>query len=271
MQQSDKDRIIAVIGTLLVLALLLLWIALSEFRINIDELDSRKWPPVDSSEIVFGGEYVKLGDMPQPVPQEQAEAQPQESAEEPAYEGTDMSDAGQKTDIPPVTTASERPSPMKVEKKPETPEKKGPTKEELAERERIKRQKEQEAQSKKISSGIKNSFKQNSKPAAGTPGSSDGNSDSGVLSGTPGFSLKGRTPESWGATRSTLAGSIVIRVSVNRQGHVVGSPIYVGGTGPAAASIQVRQSCLAAARSSRFSVDLDAPAEQVGTITWTFK
>ena len=56
MQQSDKDRIIAVIGTLLVLALLLLWIALSEFRINIDELDSRKWPPVDSSEIVFGGE-----------------------------------------------------------------------------------------------------------------------------------------------------------------------------------------------------------------------
>jgi len=139
MQQSDKDRIIAVIGTLLVLALLLLWIALSEFRINIDELDSRKWPPVDSSEIVFGGEYVKLGDMPQPVPQEQAEAQPQESAEEPAYEGTDMSDAGQKTDIPPVTTASERPSPMKVEKKPETPEKKGTTKEELAERERIKR------------------------------------------------------------------------------------------------------------------------------------
>lgn len=155
MQQSDKDRIIAVIGTLLVLALLLLWIALSEFRINIDELDSRKWPPVDSSEIVFGGEYVKLGDMPQPVPQEQAEAQPQESAEEPAYEGTDMSDAGQKTDIPPVTTASERPSPMKVEKKPETPEKKGPTKEELAERERIKRQKEQEAQSKKSAQALK--------------------------------------------------------------------------------------------------------------------
>lgn len=271
MQQRDKDRLIAIIGTALALAVLLFWIVLSEFRVNLSELEERKWPPVDSSEIVFGGEFVKLGDMPQPVPEEIAQSQPQELAEEPAYEGTDLADAGPKADVPPAPVASERPSPMKVEKKPETPEKKGPTKEELAEQERIKRQKEQEAKSKKISSGIKNSFRQNSKPAAGTPGSTNGNSDSGVLSGTPGFSLKGRTPESWGPTRSTLAGSITIRVSVNRQGHVVGTPTYVGGTGPAAASSKVRQTCIAAARSSRFSVDLDAPAEQVGTITWTFR
>lgn len=271
MRQKDKDRTFAALGTILVLAFLFLWIALSEFRVDIADMESRKWPPVDSSEIVFGGEYVKFGDMPQPEPQQNPEPLPQESAQEPAYEGTDLRDAGPKAETPAPTVASDRPSPMKVEKKPETPEKKGPTKEELAERERIKRQKEQEAKSRKISSGIKNSFKRDNKSAKGTPGSADGNSDSGVLSGTPGFSLKGRTPESWGRTRSTLAGTIIIRVSVNRQGHVVGTPVYVGGSGPAAASLEVRRTCINAARESRFSVDLDAPAEQVGTITWTFR
>jgi hypothetical protein len=270
MQQSDKDRIFAGIGTALAVLVLLLWIMLSEFRINIADIEGRTWPPVDSSEIVFGGEFVKLGDIPLPVDQ-QAEPMPQESAEEPTYEGTDLADAGEKAEVAPTPVASEKPSPMKVEKKAETPEKKGPTKEELAEQERIKRQKEQEAQSKKISSGMKNSFSNSSKASSGTSGSSNGNSNSGALAGTPGYSLKGRTAESWGATRSTLAGSITIRVSVNRQGYVVGTPSYVAGTGPAAANSQVRQSCINAARSSRFSVDLDAPAEQVGTITWTFK
>lgn len=271
MNQRDKDRLIAILGTAMTLALLLIWIVLSEFRVNLSDIEERTWPPVDSSEIVFGGEFVKLGDLPVPVEKHDAKSLPQESAEEPAYDGTDLVDAGAKAETAPAPVASERQSPMKVEKKPEVPEKKGPTKEELAEQERIRRQKEQEAKSKQISSGIKNSFKNNNKSATGISGSTNGNSDNGVLAGTPGFSLKGRTPESWGATRSTLAGSITIRVTVNRQGHVIGTPTYVGGSGPAAASAQVRASCIQAARSSRFSVDLDAPAEQVGTITWTFK
>ena len=153
--------------------------------------------------------------MPQPVPQEQAEAQPQESAEEPAYEGTDMSDAGQKTDIPPVTTASERPSPMKVEKKPET-------RKERSDQGRTCRTRTHKATERaggteqKISSGIKNSFKQNSKPAAGTPVRPDGNSDSENVRHPRIQPSRGVLPNR-GEPHEALAGSIVIRVSVSRQ------------------------------------------------------
>ena len=133
MNQRDKDRLIAILGTAMTLALLLIWIVLSEFRVNLSDIEERTWPPVDSSEIVFGGEFVKLGDLPVPVEKHDAKSLPQESAEEPAYDGTDLVDAGAKAETAPAPVASERQSPMKVEKKPEVPEKKGPTKEELAE------------------------------------------------------------------------------------------------------------------------------------------
>lgn len=271
LQQQYKDRLVAGVGTAILMVLLAVWIAVVNLTVNLADIEERKWPPVDSAEIVFGGEFVKLGDIPQPMPDNSAKAAPSASTPEPAHDGTDRFDAGAPSKVAPDPIVSDRPSPMKVEKKPETPEKKGPSKEELAaERERIKRQQEQEEQSQKISSGIKNSFNRTGKPSEGTSGSPNGNSDSGVLGGTPGFNLNGRTAEVWGAARSSLAGSITIRVRVDRQGRVVGAS-YIGGSGPAAANSQVRNSCLSAARGSRFSVDLDAAAEQVGTITWTFR
>lgn len=268
-QPTRKDKAAAAVGTALVLTLLLVWIILARFSITITPPEDRRWPPVDSSEIVFGGEYVKLGDMPLPQTQPNPQPASQESAPEPTHEGTDLADEGPAVAEEPALVASERPSPAKVQPKPK-PQKQGPTKEELAERERIRRQNEQQAESRRISAGMKNSFNRRQN-TSGTSGSPSGNSDDGVLAGTPGYSLKGRTPEAWGPTRSTLSGTITIRVRVNRQGHVVGTPTYVGGSGPAAAQQSIRQTCIEAARRSRFSVDLDAPSEQVGTITWTFK
>lgn len=267
MNRPDKDKLTAAIATAVILVVLLIGLMFSRFEIDLSE--EREWPPVDSSEIVFGGEFVKMGDLPTPTQSAESEMLPQSSAEEATHDGTDLDNQGEAVMEEPSKITLDKESPAKEETKPQL-EKTGPTKEELAERERIKRENELAAQRKKINSNIKNRFNKSSSQAKGTPGSTNGNSDNGVLSGTPGYSLKGRTPEGWGYPSSTYDGTITIRVKVNRQGHVIDAT-YAGGTGAAAAQQSVRRSCIEAAKKSRFSVDLDAPAEQVGTITWTFK
>lgn len=267
MNRPDKDRLTATAATSIILVLLLIGLMFGRFYVDLSQ--EREWPPVDSSEIVFGGEFVKMGDLPTPTQSTDTEVMPQSSADEAAHEGTDMENQGEAVLEDPSKITLEKESPAKEEAKPKL-EKSGPTKEELAEQQRIKREKEQAAQRKKINSNIKNRFNKSSSKAKGKPGSTTGNSDNGVISGTPGYSLKGRTPEGWGYPSSTFDGTITIRVKVNRQGHVI-EATYSSGTGAAAAQQSVRRSCIEAAKQSRFSVDLDAPAEQVGTITWTFK
>lgn len=267
MKHPDKDKLIAAAATSAVLILLLLGLMFGRFAVDLTQ--DQKWPPVDSSEIVFGGEFVKMGDLPTPAEDNDAEMLPQSSAEEATHDGTDMDNQGEAVPEDPNKVTLDQESPAKEEKKPEL-EKAGPTKEELAELERIKREKAQADQRKKISNSIKNRFNKSSAKAKGKSGSTNGNSDKGVVSGTPGYSLKGRTPEGWGYPSSTFDGTITIRVKVNRQGYVT-EATYSSGTGVAAAQQSVRRSCIAAAKQSRFSVDLDAPVEQVGTITWTFK
>ena len=269
MTQHNSDRIIAVTGTAIVLILLALSLMTYYYRVQIYPPEDRKWPPVDSSEIVFGGEYVKLGDIP--LPQEQTDNQPLPENNEaaPAVDAMDMADAGkQKVEEPVKVVQSKRESPMKVKENPKT-EKRGPSAEELLEQERKKREQEQAEQQAQIANRMKSGFGK-SASGSGTSGSTNGNSTTGALSGAPGHNLKGRTAESWGRPRSTKSGTIQVRVSVNPQGQVI-SARYVGGTGPAAADPNVRNSCVEASRNSKFSVDLDGAANQSGVITWKFE
>lgn len=268
MPQNRRDRTTAALATTLLVAALAVWMLLSHISINMSLLREQTWPPVDSAEILFGGEYVKLGNMATPTALKAKSPNSQTSPETATHDATDITDAGEPSPEAPALVTSEQPSPAKVERR-DPPAKTGPTKEELAERERIKREKEQAQKSQKINSGMKNAF---SKPTAatGTEGSPSGNATTGAVSGSPGYSLKGRTAESWGRPSSAYSGTIVIAVKVNRKG-IVTSASYSGGTGSAAAQAAVRNSCIAAARNSRFSVDDDAPAEQSGTITWTFR
>lgn len=267
---QDRNRITAAIVTAAVALLLLVWMLTATLDISLDFSADRKWPPVDSSEIVFGGEFVKLGDFAQPTQQRHQNRSTETQTEtEPSHDGTDLQNSGLTSAEEPETVTSERQSPAKVTKKDE-PKKTGPTKEELAEQERIRQEREQAQKSEKINSGMKNTFNKPGKTTDGKDGSPQGNSQTGSTSGSPGYSLKGRTAEGWGRPSSTHGGTITITVKVNRQGHVV-SASYAGGTGSAAAQPSVRQSCIQAARQSRFSVDENAPAEQTGTITWTFR
>ncbi len=207
-----------------------------------------EWPPVDSSELLFEGEYVMRGDIPEPdFDQEQSAV-----SESPDVAATPLS-------------VSEQPSPMKEKVKPE-PEKNGPAKEEL---ERLEKEKRENEARQQISNRVKFGGTGSGTGKSGKSGSPDGNASHGALSGAPGTSLKGRTLESWARPAARATGTIVISVRVNRQGRVIRSS-YRGGTGAVAADKGARTSCEQAALKSQFSVSLDGPAEQIGTITYRF-
>ncbi|MCM1517360.1 MAG: hypothetical protein NC117_01790 [Pseudoflavonifractor sp.] len=261
MNSDNKNRITAITGTVLFHAAIL--VALITAYMRYESVDERQWPPVDSADILFAGEYVMLGDVPAQTATEAEEASAEQSADEAASDSHDITDEGNAGDPAPIVSSTVE-SAAKVKEKPQ-PEKAGPSKEELARREREKQRQEE---AKRINERVK--FGGSGK-STGKSGSPDGNASTGTLSGAPGHNLKGRTVAHWGRPSSTLAGVVRIRVSVNKQGKVVGTPAYVGGSGPAAANMTVRQRCIQASRESQFSVALDGPATQTGVITWRFE
>lgn len=261
MDSDRRDRIIAIAGTMafhLVILLVLIFAYL-----QYDPTEVREWPPVDESEILFGGEYVMLGDIPDPSVTVNDEPAPKESVDDAASEATDMVDEGSVGEPAPVIS-SQQESPAK-EKEKEPPVKTGPTKEELAAQEKARREKEA---AERINNRVKFGGSGVGNGKAGQP---DGNASTGAVKGAPGHNLKGRTVDYWGRPSSSLSGTIRIKVVVNKQGKVIGTPSYVGGDGPAAANMAVRNSCIAASRESQFSVSFDGPATQPGIITWRFE
>ena len=236
-------------------------------RYSPAEEAKRGWPPVDSSEVLFGGEFVMTGDSPEqsessdePAPAEVAEPTP------PAPLAEAVENTGSPAPTPAPVISSARPSPATVVK--ETPAK--PTGPPTAEREAAERVKREQEARQRIADKVQFGKSGTGAAGQGKAGSPDGNSNAGALSGTPGFNLKGRTMDSWQTPPRGPLGTITVRVSVNRQGQVTAAS-YQTGTGAAAANASTRQSCVNAARASRFSVDNDAPAIQTGTITYRFQ
>lgn len=227
---------------------------------------TRTWPPVDSAEVLFGGEYVMVGDKPE-LAESSAEAAPEapEAESAPSPEAPDMTNSGPAADPAPVVT-TERPSPAKAEKKP-APEKTGPSKEELEAQARAKREEETR---KAIAAKTRFDRSGSAGTGSGKAGSPDGNSSTGAASGTPGFNLRGRTLASWEEPAAAPMGTITVRVTVNRQGKVI-SATYYSGSGAAAASEAARRNCERAALKSQFSVLEDGEAKQTGFITYRFR
>lgn len=259
MDFNRRTRLLAASLTLLLcVAMVTVMMLLTLKRADSSE---RRWPPVDSSELLLDGEYVMRGDIPEPDHNEAQSAQ----SEAPDNGGEDMEDQGEPNNAPSPLLTSTQESPMKEKPKPQ-PEKPGPTKEEMALKEKEKRENEAREQ---ISSRVKFGGTGTSSGSAGKSGSPNGNASQGALSGAPGTSLKGRTLESWARPTGRATGTIVISVRVNRQGNVI-SAVYRSGSGAVASLKAARSSCENAARNSRFSVALDGPAEQSGTITYRF-
>ncbi|MBQ4292191.1 MAG: energy transducer TonB [Muribaculaceae bacterium] len=267
MNRPTIDRTVAAVVTA-VFHVVVALILLSAYLRYVDDSATRRWPPVDKSELLVvedDGQFVKMGDIPEASASSADEAQPAESEVSEPSPALDLRNEGQKA-TPPEPVVSERQSPMKVEKKEKPKEdKKGPTAEELAEKQRIK---EQQETREKIASTVKFN-NSGSGSGSGTAGSPNGNASHGASSGTPGHNLSGRSFISAGKPSSTKTGEIRINIAVNSEGHVTRAT-YASGSGPAASDASVRESCRRAALQSRFTA-LAGAAEQTGTITWRFK
>lgn len=240
MENNRRHRAIAAAATLLFHALLIAALVAGVLRYS-SEHDQPEWPPADSSEILFGGEFVMVGD------QGAAEA-------EAAAETADVSDVSDVTDVTDVAAPSGNikvPKALKVPKDPKA---------EKAEAEKAEKAEKAEAIKDRVSFG-------KGKGKAGQP---DGNSADGAVSGIAASGLGNRKAVSLPSPAKGPMGKIVVKITVDRNGNVT-SAAYLSGIAPANASASARRSCVEAARRSRFSADPDAPASQTGTITYTYK
>ena len=240
MENNRRHRAIAAAATLLFHALLIAALVAGVLRYS-SEHDQPEWPPADSSEILFGGEFVMVGD------QGAAEA-------EAAAETADVSDVSDVTDVTDVAAPSgdiKVPKALKGSKDPKA---------EKAEAEKAEKAEKAEAIKDRVSFG-------KGKGKAGQP---DGNSADGAVSGIAASGLGNRKAVSLPSPEKGPMGKIVVKITVDRNGNVT-SAAYLSGVAPANASASARRSCVEAARRSRFSADPDAPASQTGTITYTYK
>jgi outer membrane biosynthesis protein TonB len=274
----NRDKIYALIFTVIVAALILVWLFSSTIGLPTTQ---KEWPPKHDSEITLTEEeFVEVIELPQskhastndmaaaetPVPQvNQSEPQPET--------GMDLVDKGPVGEAPkPVTTT--KPSPVKVEVKKE--EKKATTgattqqpKQEKNETEEVRR---------KATADTKNAFK-NAMGKNNTTSTGKTQGDSGKTNGTSSAvngSGTGSVGGGWVMPRyakvpSTSTGSLKLEVKIDRTGKVT-SVRFVGGDAPAATDSSVRAACEREVRSKRYTRgDDNAPDESTAYITYTFK
>lgn len=257
----NRQRIIAAVATVLIhvgIVLVLLWICL-DYPGSAEE-QNREWPPVDSSLLLFGGEYVNVG-----IPE--AEVQPETPQESQAE--VESEQAQDRTEPQEAELTSSQPSPAKAPDVKKNNEKEQKQKE-LRDAENAQKRRE-ESQKREITAKVGNAFAGASgKGEKATKGQANGNSNHGNPEGTPGCNLTGRTLEHFQLPPSGPVGSITVTIRVNREGRVV-AVTSVTGTGAAGASEKARKNCQAAAKASQFSVNLNAPESQTGTITYVFR
>ncbi len=249
MKRPPRHQLTALVVSLLFHAAIVVMLTVLWLKYNPADSFERVWPPVDSSEILLGGEYVLIGDEPTAANEPAAAPREEATSPEPAE--------------PTASTEAVTESPAKVNPSPEKPSKPAP--DPAAER----RAKEDEKTRQQTASRVSGAFS-NSKT---TPGNPQGNSDKTTnTEGAPGVDVGGRTLASWVKARGNATGTITIDVTVNREGRVTAASYNPGRSkGAVAASNDARQSCINAARQCRFSKTTDGPETQRGTISFSFK
>ncbi len=279
MNESQKNKLWASLAT--VVTAIVLFVFLFYAKISCTLVSEIFDLPLNAedSEILFAGEYVVLGDAPQLSTQDLTPSSASSSQEQ-EQKADDMHDSGEQGDAINLVS-SERTSSMQ-EKKPQEQKKQGTkektetTSKSIAQKKnnstddntsaKSKRKQQEEQTSKNISNAVGDAFAKSS-ASAKSQGSPNGNSTTGKLSGAPGHSLSGRTLESWGHPRSTVEGTVIVRVTVNEEGKVTKAS-YLGGT---CSNATTRQNCVNESLKSRFSVSKNGAKVQQGVITWRFK
>ena len=287
-----KDSLWALLLTLLItvgtLALLL------SFTLRYEQVPDRPdLTQLAQDSILFGGEFVMLGntfDNVQNDMMDEESAEPSASPDEgddPDIEADDMEDAGEVNHKTPPLVTQKTESPHKVKEQPKEaePKKSGPTKPNDKVVEKPKAQnKNSEAQQTKskntkaenttasnaTNNRVKNAFGNGNGNGGGQQGSAGGNSNQGVLAGKPGISgLVGYTLDYWAKPEpnSKWSGRVTVRVTVDPRGKVT-SAKATGATGDLASHPEVRRACEQAALKSQFSVPKNTMTEGIGTVTY---
>ena len=243
--------------------------------------------------ILFGGEFVMLGNTLDNVQSELLEEQASdqsaspEQGDEPNIDADDLEDAGEATQKTPplVTQKTESPHKVKEQPKPVEPKKSGPAKENdkqvekpkakninaEAQETKAKKTSEQTTASNANSSKVKNAFGTGKGNGGGQQGTAGGNSNQGILAGKPGISsgLVGYTLDYWAkpVPNSKWSGRVTVKVTVNPRGQVTKANA-TSATGDLASHPEVRRACEQAALKSSFSVPKNTMTEGIGTITY---
>ena len=291
-EDRRKNSLWALLLTLLItvgtLALLL------RFTLRYEQLPDRPdLTQLAQDSILFGGDYVMLGntlDNVQNDMMDQQTAEPSASPEQgddPDIDADDQEDAGEANQKTPPLVTQKTESPHKVKEQPKEtePKKSGPVKENEKKVEKPKaKDKKAESQETKSKNAneqkpptssatdnrVKNAFGSGNGKGGGQQGSAGGNSNQGVLAGKPGVTgLAGYTLEYWAkpVPNSKWSGRVMVRVTVDPRGKVT-SAKATGATGDLASHPEVRRACEQAAMKSQFSVPKNTMTEGIGTITY---
>ena len=294
-EDRRKHSLWALLLTLLLtvgtLALLL------RFTLRYEQLPDRPdLTQLAQDSILFGGDYVMLGntlDNVQNDLMDEESAEPSASPEqgdEPDIDADDLEDAGEANQKTPplVTQKTESPHEVKEQPKEAEPKKSGPVKENEKKVEKPKakdkKAEAQETKSKNTSeqktptssaadNRVKNAFGSGKGQGGGQQGAASGNSSQGVLAGKPGVTgLAGYTLEYWAkpVPNSKWSGRVMVRVTVDPRGKVT-SAKATGATGDLASHPEVRRACEQAALKSQFSVPKNTMTEGIGTVTYIWR
>lgn len=257
MKHRDHRHITATLATLIFHGAVVAAMLIVFLRYDSSEQTDREWPPVDSSEILFGGEYVMVGDMAQA----DASDSPAPAETTPDAASTAQPDVAQDP-APEQIVSSKQPSPAQTVTTPKAPQQAD------AEKQRDERRKAEQERREREAAAINSRVSFGS--GAGKSGQPDGNSTTGAVSGVTAAGLGNRQALALPSPPKGPMGKITVTIKVDRQGNVI-SASYLSGSGAAAASSRARSECLAAARKARFTAAPEAPASQTGTLTYVYK
>lgn len=235
----------------------------------------REWPPQRDTEVALVEDnFFEVTQVPRAQRAADEEAAPalndtraeNLSTPQPTT-GHDVRDAGSAGDAP-STVTTPRPAPVQQTTTPEPPVT-GPSQEELqAQAEARRRATSATSQAFNRSQGDNNTSNNGKNPGnsgspAGKEGSFHGQGNGKVNGGwvVPAYS---RIP-------SSVTGSIVVRATVERDGHVSDAAVS-GGTAPASADQALRAAVVEEVKRRKFTrTDNNAPAQATAYITYTFK
>lgn len=281
---SNKSRIAAIIGTIIIHALIfLLSYTYSVDNAHITLLTNEEWPPRDSSEILFGGEYVMAGDVIE-LAEITTEASPANTPyEENSIEAEDLTDAGNQG-TPTMPTTSTNPSTMQVPSSQNDNINPGATNEVTEQNQDKKPQAQQAPQMSQSAqdriNNMNNRFNGNKKGSdtkdagKGSQGSQSGDAQKGNITGNIGASHSfGNRQIKWALPKGgTIEGDVVIDIVVAPNGKVISAKKNARTNSEIATYDSKKVSeCIQKAKECKFSEVPLSTGNQKGTITFKFR